>query len=64
MGTEEMFRVKQIAAELDVHPRTVRNWIISGKLRVAAVLPGGQYRITRSDVERLLRTEELRVGTM
>jgi excisionase family DNA binding protein len=46
----EMLTTEQAAAELQVQPATVADWIRSGRLR--ATRPGGrQYRISREDLE-------------
>ena len=51
-------RVSQAAHRLDVSERTVRRWILSGKLP-GAYRPGGEWRIPAEDVEALLgRTVE------
>jgi excisionase family DNA binding protein len=42
--------VPQVAAELMIHPATVRIWIKGGRLRAARV--GREWRVRRSDVER------------
>jgi excisionase family DNA binding protein len=41
--------VPQVAAELMIHPATVRIWIKGGRLRAARV--GREWRVRRSDVE-------------
>jgi excisionase family DNA binding protein len=45
--------VSQAAAELAVHPATIRRWIADGRLH-AIRLPGGTYRIRRTDVAQIL----------
>jgi excisionase family DNA binding protein len=52
--SEELLRTEQVAKMLNVAPSTVRNWVRLGRLR-SVKLPGGQYRIARRDVEKLLR---------
>ena len=46
--TEEMYSVEQVAGRLNLHVRTVRGYIRSGRLR--AVRIGKQYRIAASDL--------------
>ncbi|GAA4097049.1 helix-turn-helix domain-containing protein [Nonomuraea soli] len=43
------FSIEQVADRLDLHVRTVRNYVRDGKLK--AVRIGKQYRITREDLE-------------
>lgn len=49
--TEEMYSVEQVADRLNLHVRTVRGYIRSGRLR--AVRIGKQYRIAASDLDAL-----------
>ncbi|MET8310896.1 helix-turn-helix domain-containing protein [Micromonospora sp. NPDC005173] len=46
---EDMYSVEQVADRLDLHVRTVRGYIRSGRLR--AVRIGKQYRISASDLD-------------
>ncbi|MET8230265.1 helix-turn-helix domain-containing protein [Micromonospora sp. NPDC005298] len=46
---EEMYSVEQVADRLDLHVRTVRGYIRSGRLR--AVRIGKQYRIAARDLD-------------
>lgn len=48
--------VRQVAVLCAVEPGTVRRWIVSKKL-TAARLPGGNYRVSRQDLEAALHTE-------
>lgn len=50
---EEVLTVKEIAKQLRVAEKTVRNWIASGDL--AAFDLGRGYRIKRSDYDDFLR---------
>ena len=45
--------VPQVAAQLSIHPATVRIWIKTGRL--AAVRVGKEWRIRQSEVDRALR---------
>jgi excisionase family DNA binding protein len=47
--SEELLSVFDIAKRLNVHVRTVRNYVRDGRLR--AVRVGKQYRISRADLE-------------
>src|SRR5215510_13765879 len=46
-----MYSVDQVAAQLGLHVRTVRNYVRSGRLK--AVRIGKQYRIAREHLEAL-----------
>jgi excisionase family DNA binding protein len=48
---QEMYSVEQVADRLNLHVRTVRGYIRSGRLR--AVRIGKQYRIAASDLDAL-----------
>lgn len=47
----------EVAAALSVDPETVRRWVKDGKLR-AVELPSGVLRFKRSDIDRILGTDE------
>ncbi len=47
---EEMLTTSEVAKELRVNVKTVRNWILSGEL--VALDIGGEYRIPRSNFDR------------
>ena len=49
--SQELFSVDQVAAQLGLHVRTVRNYVRDGRLK--AVRIGKQYRIAREDLEAL-----------
>jgi excisionase family DNA binding protein len=40
----------ELAAELRVNVKTVREWARSGRIKPAATTPGGQYRFRLDDV--------------
>ncbi len=46
---EDWLTTDEIARDLKVNVKTVRNWIKSGEL--GAIDVGGEYRISRSDYE-------------
>lgn len=51
--SNELISLPALAREIGYRERTVRGWVDSGKLAVV-VLPSGQMRVRRSDVEALL----------
>ena len=46
---QELYSVEQVANQLGLHVRTIRNYVRDGRLK--AVRIGKQYRITREDLE-------------
>ena len=50
-----LLRVKEAAAELGVHPSTVRRAIHHGELDAVRLGRGGRYRVSRDALERFLR---------
>lgn len=50
---DELLTTAQAAVELGVCNWTIRSWVSEGKLP-ARRLPGGQFRIRRSDLEAIL----------
>jgi excisionase family DNA binding protein len=55
---DEWLTVREVAQELRVKERTVRRWITAGRLPAAQVTPRSSLRIRRSDLERLLRSNQ------
>jgi excisionase family DNA binding protein len=53
----DIFTVDQVARMLDLHPKTVRRFIREGKLNARKV--GGQWRITRQDIETCMGGQSL-----
>ena len=51
-GEDPWLTVPQVAADLNIHPATVRSWIKTGRL--AAARAGRTWRVRRSDVDRAL----------
>jgi excisionase family DNA binding protein len=49
--TRELYSVEQVAAQLGLHVRTVRNYLRDGRLKGVRI--GKQYRIARADLEAL-----------
>ena len=47
--SQEMYSVEQVAEQLGLHVRTVRNYVREGRLK--AVRIGKQYRIAREDLD-------------
>lgn len=57
---ERLLRKEQVAAWLNVSPRTVSYWAWTGKL-LSVRTPGGQYRFRPSDVAAHLAQAEVAV---
>lgn len=51
--TEVLLTVEESAEHLRVGPETIRRYIKTGYLK-AFVLPGGDYRISQSDMQQML----------
>ena len=51
MATQELYSVEQVASQLGLHVRTVRNYVRDGRLKGVRI--GKQYRIAREDLESL-----------
>ena len=49
MPGEELLTVEEVAKELRINPKTVRQYIASGEL--VAILLGKGYKISRDDLE-------------
>ena len=47
--SEDLYSVEQVAERLNLHVKTVRNYVREGRLK--AVRIGKQYRISRQDLE-------------
>jgi excisionase family DNA binding protein len=47
--SEPLFTAEQVAQSLNLHVRTIRNYVAAGKLKATRI--GKQYRISRSDLE-------------
>jgi excisionase family DNA binding protein len=47
--SEQLFTVEQVAQNLNLHVRTIRNYVAAGKLKATRI--GKQYRIARSDLD-------------
>ncbi len=61
---EKLYRIKEVAELLGVHPKTVQRWAREGKIRVVYTV-GGRRRIPESELKRLLgektnRLDEIR----
>jgi excisionase family DNA binding protein len=53
MPQTEPLTVEEVAAELRVHPETVRNWIRTGELDALDI--GREYRIYRADLDAFIQ---------
>jgi excisionase family DNA binding protein len=51
MAVQDMYSVEQVASQLGLHVRTVRNYVRDGRLKGVRI--GKQYRIARQDLESL-----------
>jgi excisionase family DNA binding protein len=47
--SQQLFTVEQVAQSLNLHVRTIRNYVRAGRLKAARI--GKQYRIARSDLD-------------
>jgi excisionase family DNA binding protein len=56
-ATEDLMTATDVATHLHVRVETVRKWIADGDLPALA-LPGGGYRIRRSDLGKVLQPVE------
>ena len=54
----ELLYMKQATKLLCVSRQTVRNWYLNGRIKLV-VLPSGRFRVPRSEVDRILATEEV-----
>ena len=57
---EDWLTTDEIARDLKVNVKTVRNWINSGEL--AAIDVGGEYRIYRKDYEDFINRRKIDRG--
>ena len=57
---EDWLTTEEIARDLKVNVKTVRNWINSGEL--AAIDVGGEYRIYRRDYEDFINRRKVDRG--
>ena len=53
---ERMMTVKQVAEKLQFKPRTVRNWLATGKM--TGVKLGDHWRISETDLTNFLHRDE------
>src|SRR3954463_16699099 len=51
MAVQDLYSVEQVASQLGLHVRTVRNYVRDGRLKGIRI--GKQYRIAREDLESL-----------
>lgn len=52
---EELLTTEEAALLLKIHPKTLVRWLEAGRI-VGAMKLGRQWRITRDDIQRLLKT--------
>lgn len=55
METETLYKLPTAAAILSVHTRTLKRWHEKGQAHLVE-LPGGQYRMTGTEIKRLIGT--------
>lgn len=55
METETLYKLPTAAAILSVHVRTLKRWHEKQQAHLVE-LPGGQYRITGTEIKRLMGT--------
>lgn len=60
MGHDEppLLTTRDVAARLGVHPKTVQQWVSSGRLHPTLRLPGGALRFLWTDVRRQLDEQD------
>jgi excisionase family DNA binding protein len=49
-GRRPLITTRDLARHLQVHPKTVQEWVRSGRITPTAVTPGGQFRFDLDDV--------------
>ena len=52
--SSKFYTVKEVSSILEVTPLTIRRWYRGGKLKIIR-LPGGKIRISRSELERIMK---------
>jgi excisionase family DNA binding protein len=57
MNTPQLYTVERVAELLDLHVKTVRAYVRSGRLKATRI--GKQYRITRRDLEEFAGTSAI-----
>jgi excisionase family DNA binding protein len=58
VSSEEPLTVEEVAAELRIHPETVRAWIRTGELDALDI--GREYRIYRADLNDFIQRHKTR----
>ena len=53
MSDDELLTTAQVAQHFKVDASAVRRWVDAGKLVPAVTTPGGHYRFTRHDIDKL-----------
>src|SRR5690349_20737343 len=59
---QELYSVEQVAEQLGLHVRTIRNYVRDGRLKATRI--GKQYRITREDLEAFTGTSMVAPGAV
>ena len=60
LETDEYLTIAEIAAELKLSPKTIRQWIVKGELEAARA--GHSWRVRRSDLRRMLAGQRPATG--
>lgn len=55
-----LYTLKEVAEKLNFKPRTVRQWLIDGKINGVKIM--SEWRFTEEEVQRLIREGKTRVG--
>lgn len=55
MSTDKMYTIKDVAEALNFKERTVRQWVVDGKIEAVKIM--SEWRIPAREVERLKRGE-------
>lgn len=58
MADEKMLTTKQVADRLQVKVITVQRWLADGRLKGVKLPGGGGWRVSESEMERLLKGEQ------
>jgi excisionase family DNA binding protein len=55
VDSERWLNVAQVAARIQVHPETVRQWLREGKLAGTLISRRAGWRVQQAEVDRFLR---------
>lgn len=57
-GYTRLLTVQEVALRLHVHPRTVRTYVLKGRLTCCIKTPGGHLRFPEAEIERIVSSLE------